>query len=108
MAILILHLCGFEDFVALPLLARVFVIPWLAIDFRLIEIRIEVARVRAITYVYDESIRENRSSTYCGTIHRKPRYDQKQREASNTHFFRLTGAFRAVNENSCVLRHRSG
>ena len=53
---LVLHLCRLEHFVAFSLLACVFVIAWLAVDFWLVVVRVEVARVRPIAYVDGESV----------------------------------------------------
>ena len=51
LTILVFHFCGLEHLVAFSLLARVFVVTWLMVDFRLIEIRIEVARIRLIVHI---------------------------------------------------------
>ena len=53
---LVLHLCGLEHSLAFVLLACVRVIAWLAIDFRLVVIGVEVARIGSVAHVHDESL----------------------------------------------------
>ncbi len=59
--VLVLHLCSLKHLVAFSLLACVFVIAWLAVDFRLVEIGVEVARIGPIAYVDDEFAGEDQS-----------------------------------------------
>ena len=56
MAVLVLHLCSLEHLVVFSLLTCVFVIAWLAVDFRLVVVGIEVARIRPVAYIHDESV----------------------------------------------------
>ena len=69
---MVLYLCSLEHLVALSFLARVLVIAWLTIDLRLIEVGIEIARVRPVAHVNREPVREERSSlAYFGTRDKK-------------------------------------
>jgi len=52
--VLVLHLGSFEHLVAFSLLACVFVIAWLPVDFRLIVIGVEIARIRPIAHIHNE------------------------------------------------------
>jgi len=52
--VLVLHLCSLEHLVAFSLLACVFVIAWLAVDFRLVVVGIEVARIGPIAHIHGE------------------------------------------------------
>ena len=54
--VLVLHLCSLEHFFAFSLLACVFVLAWLAVDFRLVVVRVEIARVRPIAHIHGESV----------------------------------------------------
>ena len=56
MAVFVLHLGRLEHFVALSLLACVFVIAWVVIDLRLLEVGVEVARVGAVAHVDGEIV----------------------------------------------------
>ena len=53
---LVLHLCSLEHFIAFSLLACVFVIAWLPVDFRLVEVGIEITRIGPVAYIDGESI----------------------------------------------------
>ena len=52
--VLVLHLCSLEHLIAFSLLACVFVIAWLAVDFRLFKVGMEVARIKAVAHIHDE------------------------------------------------------
>ena len=54
--VLVLHLGRLKHLVAFSLLACVFVIAWLPIDFRLVVVGVEIARIGPITYIHDESV----------------------------------------------------
>ena len=61
LTVLVLHLCSLEHLVAFSLLACVFVITWLAIDFRLVVVGVEIARIRPIAHIHDEFAWEGQS-----------------------------------------------
>ncbi len=65
--VLVLHLCSLEHLVAFSLLACVFVIAWLAVDFRLVVVGVEVARIWSVANIHDELAWEERSMAYFGT-----------------------------------------
>ena len=71
--VLVLHLCSLEHLVAFSLLACVFVIAWLAVDFRLVVVGVEVARIRPIAHIHDE-IRLRR--TKHGLFRHSPRQEK--------------------------------
>ena len=54
--VLVFDLGSLEHLIAFSFLARVFVIPWLAVDFRLVKVGIEIARVGPIAYINRESV----------------------------------------------------
>ena len=51
LTILVFHLGSLEYFVAFSLLASVFVVTWLMVDFRLVKIGVEIAWIRSIVHV---------------------------------------------------------
>ncbi len=54
--VLILYLGRLEHFVAFSFLTRVFVVARLTVNFRLIEVWIEIAGIRPIAYVHHEAL----------------------------------------------------
>ena len=69
--VLVFYLCGLEDFLALVLLARRRVITWLTVDFRLVVVGVEVARIRPVAHIHDEFAWEKQSTAYFGTTRDK-------------------------------------
>jgi hypothetical protein len=59
--VLVLHLCSFEHLVTFSLLACVFVIAWLALDFRLVVVGIEVARIGSIAHIHGKFAGDDQS-----------------------------------------------
>ena len=55
-AVLVLHLCSLEHSLAFVLLACVRVITWLAVDFRLVVVGVEVTRIGSVAHIHDESV----------------------------------------------------
>jgi hypothetical protein len=90
--VLVLHLCSLEHLIAFSLLACVFVIAWLAVDFRLVEVRIEVARIRPVAHIHRES-----GMAYFGKARDKKSHDYDVGDKAKSHPVRLSGAFRRVN-----------
>jgi len=52
--VLVLHLRSLEHLVAFSLLACRFVIARLPVDFRLVEVRVEVARIGSVAHIHGE------------------------------------------------------
>ena len=102
--VLVLHLCSLEHLIAFSLLACVFVIAWLAVDFRLVVVGIEVARIRSIAHIHDEFAWEEQSMAYFGTARDKKSQDHDVEEKATSHAIRLTGAFCRVKEKLCARR----
>ena len=101
--VLVLHLRSLEHLVAFSFLARVFVIAWLTVDLRLVEVGIEVARIGPIAYVHDESVGQDQGMAYFGTGCNKKTYDHCVCEKAKRHARRLSGASRRVKEKlSCA------
>ena len=86
--VLVLHLCSLEHLVAFSLLACVFVIAWLAVDFRLVVVGVEVARIRSVAHIHDEFAWEERSMAYFGTTPNKNSHDHNVGEKAKNHRFR--------------------
>ena len=68
----------------------------MAVDFRLVVVGIEVARIRPVAHIYDEFAWEKQSMAYFGTARDKKSYDQDVGEKAKSHPGRLKGAFRRV------------
>src|SRR5262249_7715813 len=102
--ILVLHLGSLEHLVAFSLLACVFVIARLAVDFRLVEVGIEIARIGPVAHIHDESVAENQGMAYFGTGRCKKSHYHDHQKKAQSHPCRLTGAFRRVKENSTGAR----
>ena len=64
--VLVLYLCSLEYLVAFSFLACRFVIARLAVDFRLVVVRVEVAWIRPVAYIHDESVGEDQGMAYFG------------------------------------------
>ena len=94
LTVLVLHLCSLEHLVTFSLLACVFVIAWLAVDFRLVVVGIEVARIGAIAHINDEFAWDRQSMAYFGTGRDKKSHDDDVGKEAKNHAVRLSGAFR--------------
>ena len=75
----------------------VIVIAWLAVDFRLVVVGVEIARIRAVAHIHDEFAWEEQSMAYFGTARDKKSHDHDVGEKAKNHRFRLSGAFWRVN-----------
>ena len=73
--VLVLHLCSLEHLVAFSLFACVFVIAWLAVDFRLVVIGVEIARIRSVAHIRDDVSVEGQTMAYFGTARDKESHD---------------------------------
>lgn len=76
--VLVLHLCSLEHLVAFSLLACVFLITWLAVDFRLVVVGVEVAGIRPVAHIHDEVAGEEQGMAYFGTAGNKKSHDDHQ------------------------------
>jgi len=77
-AVFVLHFCSLEHPVALLLLARCLVIiARLAVDFRLVVVGIEDARVRVIFHINDRFIRGEQNIAQLGTARTKKSHDDQ-------------------------------
>ena len=73
--VLVLHLCSLEHSLAFGLLACWFVIAWLAVDFRLIVVRVEIARIGPIAHVHHEFAGKDQSMAWFGKARDKKSHD---------------------------------
>src|SRR5690349_7998976 len=72
--VLVFDLRSLEHLIAFSLLACVFVIAWLAVDLRLIEVGVEVARIRPVADIHDESA-QIESMAYFGKARKSKSHD---------------------------------
>src|SRR5439155_9280475 len=97
--VLVLHLCSLEHSLAFVLLACCCVIAWLAVDLRLVVVGVEVARIRPVAHIHDESVREGQRIAWFCKARDKKSHDYHQREEAKNHPDRLTRVFGQVKTN---------
>ena len=96
--VLVLHLCRLEHFLPFVFLVCRRVIAWLAIDFRLVVIGIEVTRIWAVAHIHGKFAREKQRMAYFDTTSAENSEDQDVRETAENHPARLSGAFHRVKD----------